>query len=59
MTVRLSCVDLLPHSYYPIISQKLTKNITTHKTLKFLNTCIWYTRYHIKVHVNTYTGTIE
>lgn len=57
MTVGLSCVDLLPHSYYPIISQKLTKIIATHKTLKFLN--IWYTRYHIEVHVNTYTGTIE
>lgn len=36
MTVRLSCVDP-PHSYYPIISQKLTKIIATHKTLKFLN----------------------
>lgn len=57
MTGRLSCVDLLPISNYPIISQKLTKIIATHKTLKILN--IWYTRYHIKVHVNTYTGTIE
>lgn len=57
MTVGLSCVDLLPHSYYPIISQKLTKIIATHKTLKFLN--IWYTRYHIEVHINTCTGTIE
>lgn len=51
--MRLSCVDLLPHSYDPIISQKLTEILDTHTKLR--NVSIYL---RVIIEVNTYTNRV-